>query len=70
MSVFIVMVAFAAVNRFRLTPLLALAPETKAPHTTLEQLTHNVVIEIVLGVAIYAIVGVLGMQHPAVHLVR
>jgi copper resistance protein D len=69
-SVFIVMVAFAAVNRFRLTPLLALAPETKAPHTTLEQLTHNVVIEIVLGVAIYAIVGVLGMQHPAVHLVR
>ena len=69
-SVFVVMVALAAVNRFRLTPLLALAPEDEAPHTALKQLTHNVVIEIALGVAIYAIVGVLGMQHPAVHLVR
>jgi copper resistance protein D len=67
-SVFVVMVAFAAVNRFRLTPRLASAPENEAPNT-LEQLGHNVVIEIVLGVVIYAIVGVLGMQHPAVHLV-
>jgi copper resistance protein D len=68
-SVFVVMVGFAASNRFRLTPLLASAPENEAPHTALERLTHNVVIEIVLGVVIYAIVGVLGMQHPAVHLV-
>src|SRR5262249_23755702 len=45
LSVFVVMVAFAAVNRFRLTPLLALAPENEAPHTALKQLTHNVIIE-------------------------
>jgi copper resistance protein D len=69
-SVFAVMVAFAAVNRWRLTPQLALAPESKAQHSAFRQLTRNVVIEIALGVAIYAIVGVLGIQHPAVHLVR
>jgi copper resistance protein D len=70
LSVFFVMVALAAVNRFRLTPLLAVVPENKAPNAALEQLTRNVVVEIVLGVAIYAIVGVLGMQHPAIHLMR
>ena len=64
LCVFVIMVGLAAVNRFHLTPRLALAPEGVA----LKGLTRNVVVEIVLGVAIYGIVGVLGMQHPPVHL--
>jgi putative copper resistance protein D len=68
LCVFVIMVGFAAVNRFRLTPRLALATDGAARIAAREQLTRNVVVEIVLGVAIYCIVGVLGMQHPAVHL--
>jgi copper resistance protein D len=70
LCVFVIMVGFAAVNRYRLTPQLALAPEGAARCAAHEQLTRNVVVEIVLGVAIYAIVGVLGTQHPAAHLVE
>jgi putative copper resistance protein D len=66
LCVFAIMVGLAAVNRFHLTPQLALAPEGVA----LKGLTRNVVVEIVLGVAIYGIVGVLGMQHPPVHLME
>src|SRR5262245_34050678 len=66
LCVFVIMVGLAAVNRFHLTPQLAVAPEGAA----LKGLTRNVVVEIVLGVAIYGIVGVLGMQHPPVHLME
>jgi putative copper resistance protein D len=68
LSVFAVMIVFAAVNRFRLTPQLALG-ESKAQCAAHRRLTRNVLVEIALGLAIYIIVGVLGMQHPAIHLV-
>ena len=68
LCVFAIMVGLAAVNRFHLTPQLALAPQSAARGTSFEQLKRNTIIEIVLGVAIYGIVGVLGMQHPPVHL--
>jgi copper resistance protein D len=66
-AVFAVMLVFAAVNRFWLTPRLALAPgETQLK--ALGQLTRNSSIEIVLGFVIFALVGMLGTLHPAIHL--
>ena len=71
-GLFAVMVAFAAVNRFWLTPIL-LPPglpspaESPARLQSLGRLTRNGRIEIVLGLMIYGIVGVLGTLHPAIH---
>lgn len=67
-AVFAVMLAFAAVNRLWLTPQLAL-PSKGSSHA-LRSLTRNSVIEIVLGCAIFIIVGLLGTLHPAIHLVH
>jgi putative copper resistance protein D len=67
LAVFAVMIAFAAANRFRLTPQLALQ-DSKAQGAAHRRLTRNVLVEIALGLVIYGIVGVLGMQHPAIHL--
>jgi len=64
--VFAAMLAFAAANRVWLTPqLVSSGSEPEA----LRQLTRNSVVEIALGFAIFAIVGVLGTMHPAFHLV-
>ena len=65
--VFAIMLGFAAVNRVWLTPRLASSSKGEAPPQVLRQLTRNSVIEIALGFAIFAIVGVLGTLHPAVH---
>jgi putative copper resistance protein D len=62
---FLVMVTLAAINRLWLTPRLAASRSN-----TLHSLTRNTVAEIVLGLLIFAIVGVLGTLHPAVHLVK
>ncbi|MEA2919527.1 MAG: copper resistance protein [Bradyrhizobium sp.] len=67
-AVFAVMLVFAAVNRFWLTPQLAFAPGCAAQLKALGQLTRNSTIEIVLGFIIFAIVGLLGTLHPAIHL--
>ena len=67
---FVVMVVFAAVNRFRLTPQLALVTNAQAHTSALSALTRNTLIEIALGLAIFAVVGVLGTLHPAIHLVK
>jgi putative copper resistance protein D len=55
-------------NRFWLT--LRLSDRTgSAPRLeALRQLTRNGAIEIALGLAIFAIVGLLGTLHPAIHL--
>jgi copper resistance protein D len=63
-----IMLVLAAVNRFWLTPRLVLSSANELPLQTLRQLTRNSVIEIALGFAIFAIVGVLGTMHPAIHL--
>jgi putative copper resistance protein D len=65
--VFAVMLVLAAVNRFWLTPRLALSPGNEAQLPALRQLTRNSVIEIALGFTIFAIVGALGTLHPAIH---
>jgi putative copper resistance protein D len=65
---FVFMLAFAAVNRFLLTPRLALTAAGEPQLTSLRQLARNSGIEIALGLTIYGIVGVLGTLHPAIHL--
>jgi len=65
--VFALMLVFAAANRFWLTPQLAFSSGNEAQLTALRQLTRNSVIEIALGFTIFAIVGVLGTLHPAIH---
>lgn len=68
--VFAVMVGFATVNRFWLTPRLAMVTKAKAHAGALSALTRNTLIEIALGLAIFAVIGVLGTMHPAIHLVN
>jgi putative copper resistance protein D len=65
--VFVLMLVFAAVNRFWLTPQLAFSSANERRITALRQLTRNSVIEIALGLTIFAIVGALGTLHPAFH---
>jgi putative copper resistance protein D len=67
-AVFAIMLAFAAMNRFWLTPRLAASSGNEGGYEVLRQLTRNSAIEIVLGVVIFAIVGMLGTMHPAIHL--
>jgi copper resistance protein D len=68
-AAFAIMVAFA-VNRLWLTPRLALVPKEVAHPSALSALRRNTLIEIALGLAIFAMVGVLGTLHPAIHLVQ
>jgi copper resistance protein D len=68
LAVFAVMLAFAAVNRFRLTPALAAPAESDAHGEALRLITRNAAIEIALGLVVFAIVGALGTMHPAAHL--
>jgi len=69
-AAFAIMLAFAAVNRFWLTPRLAAASASTAHRDALRGLTRNSLIEIALGLVIFAAVGVLGTLHPAAHLVK
>jgi copper resistance protein D len=64
---FVIMLGFAAVNRFWLTPQLVLAREREPQLDSLRQLACNSTIEIALGLTIYGVVGVLGTLHPAIH---
>jgi copper resistance protein D len=69
LAAFTVMVAFAAFNRFVLTPRLALSSD-QTRQDALRGLSRNTWIEIALGLSIFAMVGVLGTLHPAAHLVH
>ena len=60
-ALFVAMVAIASINRLRLTPGL---PKTEAVH----RLDRNTRVELVLGLMIIAIVSVLGLLSPAVHM--
>ncbi len=68
--VFAIMVALATVNRLMLTPRIALPPGSAARRDALGRLTRNTVMEIALGLLLFAVVGVLGTLHPSAHLVR
>jgi len=64
---FALMLAFAAINRLWLTPRLTLSGDEPRRLDALRQLTRNSTIEIALGLIIFAIVGMLGTLHPAIH---
>jgi len=67
---FAVMLAFAAINRLWLTPQLAsVAPGQPGP-TAVRRLTRNTMIELALGLMVFAIVGALGLKYPAIHLAQ
>jgi len=70
LAVFAAMVGFATVNRLQLTPQLALAVKGEADGGELSALTRNTLIEFALALAIFAIVGLLGTLHPAIHMMR
>ena len=60
-ALFVVMVMIAGINRLQLTPRL---PKTDAVH----RLDRNTRVELALGFAIIAIVSVLGVLSPAMHM--
>lgn len=66
LAMFAVMLAFAAINRFRLRPQLA-STGNEQSSVALGQLIRNSAIEIAFGLGILVIVAVLGTLHPAVH---
>jgi putative copper resistance protein D len=68
LAVVAAMLALAAVNRFRLTA--HLTAREPAASDALRQLARNSRIEILLGLAIFALVGALGTMHPAVHMMK
>jgi putative copper resistance protein D len=66
-TLFAVMVAIAAINRLWLAPKLE-ADAPREPQLGIPvQLERNSLIEIGLGLIIFALVGVLGTLHPAIH---
>lgn len=64
LAVFALMLTFAGVNRLSLTPRLG-----KSGNGARTSLMRNSTIEFVLGLVIFAVVGLLGTLHPAIHLV-
>jgi putative copper resistance protein D len=62
-ALFVVIVALAAVNRFRLRPRLSAAD----PRSTFVALRRNALVELCLGVAIVAVVASLGLTPPSAH---
>jgi putative copper resistance protein D len=66
-ALFAAMVGVASINRSRLTPRLARGLGTSQGRVVLGRLARNTTIEIVVGVLVLAIVGVLGTTVPALH---
>ena len=66
-TLFAGMLLMAAVNRFWLTPRLALPSGSEPQLEVVRRLARNSMIEIVLASMIFGIVGMLGTLHPAIH---
>jgi putative copper resistance protein D len=64
---FAVMLLIAAANRFWLMPRLAASSGSEPQFKVLRRLARNSMIEIVLALMIFGIVGMLGTLHPAIH---
>jgi putative copper resistance protein D len=68
LALFALMLCLAAVNRLHWTPRLVWQPAALHKRA-LNQLTQNSIMEAGLGLAVFVMVGALGMNHPAIHLV-
>ena len=66
-ALFLLMVAIAAVNRFRLTPQLLQQGSIIASRDAFRQLRRNAAIEALAGAIVIAIVAALGTMPPAIH---
>jgi copper resistance protein D len=66
-AIFLATVLIAAVNLFRLTPRLVRASAAAVIGATLGQLRRNASIEAAFGLAVLAIVGLLGTLPPGLH---
>jgi putative copper resistance protein D len=66
-ALFLLMVAIAAVNRFRLTAQLLQQGSIIASRDALRQLRRNAAIEALAGAIVIAIVAALGTMPPAIH---
>ena len=67
MALFAAMLLIAAANRFWLMPRLALRPGSEPQLEVVRRLACNSMIEVALASMIFAIVGMLGTLHPAIH---
>ena len=63
-GLFALMIGLAASNRFVLTPTLGQAPESLVQDATLGRLRRSLVLETALGVALLAVVAVMGTLAP------
>lgn len=70
LAAFVVMLAFAVVNRIWLTPQLAPSVKAAERRCAARALTRNTLLEIALGFLIFCVVAVLGTLHPAIHLAK
>jgi putative copper resistance protein D len=66
-ALFFGMLMLAAINKFRLTPQIGLFPPDRRDLEATQSLSQNCMLEIALGLAIFLIVGSLGLTHPAIH---
>ena len=67
LALFAIMLLIAAANRFWLAPRLALPSDNELQLMVLRRLACNSMIEVALALMIFAIVGLLGTLHPAIH---
>jgi putative copper resistance protein D len=67
LALFAMMLLIAAANRFWLAQRLALPSDNEPRLMVLRRLACNSMIEIALALMIFAIVGLLGTLHPAIH---
>jgi putative copper resistance protein D len=67
-GLFAAMLAIAVINRLLLTPRLSRLSDDGPRRDAQHRLKRNIIVEIALGLAIFAVVGVLGILHPAIHL--
>lgn len=67
-ALFVAMLSVATVNRFWWTPRLALPSSGPTGSDPRRRLARNSLIEIALALMIFAVVGVLGTLHPAIHM--
>jgi putative copper resistance protein D len=63
-ALFLAMLSLAAVNRLRLTPVLRQKPSASAAAGALRRIRANTLLEAALGIAVVAVVGLLGTLSP------